>query len=422
MKKTLFLNISSLITVDTKGIGYKSGADMNNISEIKNAALFFSDKILWYGTTDEARILLSNNKIEPNTIIDKKGTTIMPGFVDSHSHIVFAGDRAEEFRKRLQGATYKEIAEAGGGIQTTVKATRNASKEELLHNAQCILNSAMRYGTTTIEIKSGYTLNLEGEIKQLEVIDELKKISKMTIVPTFMGAHDFPEEYIDDKDKYIDIICNDMLPLIKDRNLAEFCDVFIDEGYYTIEQAKKITDKAQELGFKIKIHADELCDKSAAQFAANINAHSADHLLHTNENSIRAMKESNTVACLLPGTAYFIRMPYANARQMIDTGLIVALATDTNPGSCFTENMQLILSLAVINMKMTAEEAISASTINGAKSLGLQNRKGSIEIGKDADLIVLNSPNFINLFYHFGVNHISEVWIMGDKIIPNNIG
>lgn len=422
MENTLFLNISSLVTVDTKGAGYKAGASMQDIREIKNGAIYFSDRIHWFGTTDEARILLSNNKIDPNIIIDKKGCTVMPGFVDSHTHIVFAGDRADEFGQRLRGATYKEIAEKGGGIKTTVKATRNASKEELLENAKVLLNSALSYGTTTVEIKSGYSLNTEGEIKQLEVIDELKNTCQMTIVPTFLGAHDIPEEYKEAPDKYIDILCNEMLPLVKERNLAEFCDVFIDEGYYTVEQGQRIFEKARELGFKIKVHADELADKSVGLLAAQMNANSADHLLFTNEESLKAMKEANTVACLLPGTAYFIRMPYADARKMIDMGLIVALATDTNPGSSFTENMQLILSLSVINMKMTAEEAINAATINGAKALDLQDKKGSIEKDKDADFIVLNTPNYLNLFYHFGVNHVNEVWIKGKKVIPQNIG
>ncbi|HRP02865.1 MAG TPA: imidazolonepropionase [Candidatus Kapabacteria bacterium] len=413
MEKILFVNISSLVTVDSKGKGFKAGAEMNDVNEIKNGAIYFDNKILWYGTTDEARILLSNNKIKPMQIIDKSGFTIMPGFVDSHTHIVFAGDRAAEFGQRLRGATYKEIAEQGGGIQTTVKSTRSATKEELFENAQTLLNSSLSYGTTTIEIKSGYSLNTEGELKQLEVIQELRDKNKQTIVSTFMGAHDFPQEYKDNPNEYVDILCNAMLPIVKEKELATFCDIFIDEGYYTVEQAKKILKKAKELGFKLKVHADELVDKSAGQFAAEIGAISADHLLFVNDNSLHTMKASNTVACLLPGTAYFIRMPYANARKMIDLGLTVAIATDTNPGSSFTENMQLILSLAVINMQMSAEEAICAATLNGAKAIDLQDSKGSLEIGKDADFIILNTSNYLNLFYHFGINHVNDVWIGG---------
>lgn len=415
----LFININSLITVDTNTKGYKEGIEMNDLREIKDAAIYFSDEILWFGTTTEARILLSNNKIKPEIIIDKKGTCIMPGFVDSHTHIVFAGDRANEFGMRLRGATYKEIAEQGGGIQNTVKATRKATLEELVDKAKTLSESALKYGTTTIEIKSGYSLDTEGEIKQLEAIKELASKSPMTIVPTFLGAHDFPIEYLEDKDKYVELLCEEMLPIVKEKELAKFCDVFVDDGYYTIEQAEKIYKKAIELGLGIKVHADELTDQSAGLLAGKLKAASADHLLFANDESLEAMKESKTVACLLPGTAYFIRMPYANARKMIDKGMIVAVATDTNPGSCYTENMQLILSLSVINMRMSAEEAISAATINGAKALAIEKHKGSIEVGKDADFIVLDSPNYLDLFYHFGVNHIDEVWIKGKQIHPH---
>jgi len=416
----LFLNISSLITVDTLGAGYLSGNEMNCINEIKNGAIYFSDKILWYGSTYQARILLSNNKITPEIIYDKKGCTVLPGFVDSHTHIVFAGDRSEEFGSRLRGATYQEIAESGGGILTTVKATRDASVDELAQNGIRLALSAMSYGTTSIEIKSGYSLTTDGEIKQLEAISKMKKLLPLHISATFLGAHDFPIEFSDKRDEYVDLLCQEMIPKVKGLNLAEFCDIFIDDGYYTYQQGEKILSTAKDIGFKLKVHADELSDQSAALLAGKLNAQSADHLLFVNENSINELKKSNTVACLLPGTAYFIRMPYANARKLIDNGLTVALATDTNPGSCFTENMQMILSLAVINMKMTAEEAIAAATINGAKALDIQDTKGSIENGKDADFIVLNTPSYIDMFYHFGINHVEQVWINGNQILIDN--
>lgn len=412
----LIINISSLVTVNTNGRGYKSGDEMNNIGEIKNAALYFDDKIEWFGTVEEAKFLISEKKLNPDEIIDKSGCTIIPGFVDSHTHIVFAGDRSNEFGERLKGKTYQEIAQLGGGIQTTVNATRNASIEELIQNAKKLIYSAVNYGTTSFEIKSGYSLNIDGEIKQLETINKLKKELPFHISSTFLGAHDFPIEYKNNPDDYIDIICNQMLPLIKERNLAEFCDVFIDEGYYTYSQGEKILRKAKDLGFHLKVHADELSDKSAGYLAGELGAVSADHLLFVNDLSLEKMKNANTVACLLPGTAYFIRMPYANARKMIDNNLIVALATDTNPGSCFTENMQLILSLAVINMKMTAEEAISAATINGAKALNIESVKGSLEVGKDADFIVLQTKNYLEMFYHFGINHVKETWIKGNIV------
>jgi imidazolonepropionase len=413
----LLLNISSLVTVNSRDKGFKSGMEMQEIEEIKNGALYFDEKIQWCCTTDEARIMLSNNKIKPETILNMAGKTVMPGFVDSHTHIVFAGNRSQEFGKRLRGATYQQIAVEGGGIQTTVKATREATLEQLFENGKSLALSALNYGTTSLEIKSGYSLNVEGEIKQLQAIKMLKEQLPMNISSTFLGAHDFPDEYKDKRNDYVELICKEMIPRIVEQNLAEFCDVFVDEGFYTVEQGEKILTSAAENGLKLKVHADELADKSAGALAAKMNAVSADHLLFVNDVSLDLMNAAGTVAALLPGTAYFIRMPYANARKMIQKGLIVALATDTNPGSCFTENMQMIMSLASINMNMTAEESICASTINGAKALMIQQTKGSLEKGKDADFVVYNCDSYIDIVYHFGINHVKEVWIKGVKVV-----
>jgi imidazolonepropionase len=413
----LMLNINSLVTVNSQNKGCKAGFEMQEIEEIKNGALYFDEKVQWCCTTDEARIMLSNNKIKPETILNMKGKTIMPGFVDSHTHIVFAGNRSQDFGKRLRGATYQQIAAEGGGIQTTVKATREAALEQLFENGKRLALSALKYGTTSIEIKSGYSLNIEGELKQLQAIKMLKEQLPMNISSTFLGAHDFPDEYKDRRDDYVDLICNEMIPTIAEQNLAEFCDVFVDEGFYTVPQGEKILTSAKENGMKLKVHADELADKSAGALAAKMNAVSADHLLFVSDESLNLMKEAGTVAALLPGTAYYIRMPYANARKIIEKGLVVALATDTNPGSCFTENMQMILSLASINMNMTAEESISAATINGAKALMIQDKKGSLEKGKDADFVIYNCDSYIDIVYHFGINHVEEVWIKGKKIV-----
>jgi imidazolonepropionase len=417
--KTLLKNISSLVTVDTKGKNFKEGSEMNSIGEIKNGAILFSDKIEWIGTNSQAEDLLKSNKLIPERIIDLGGKTVMPGFVDSHTHLVFAGNRSAEFGKRLQGATYKQIAEEGGGILTTVNATRNAAIEELYQNGHNLIVSAMKHGTTSFEIKSGYSLNLNGEINQLKAINNLKKNLPCEIRSTFLGAHDFPPEYRNDKDSYIKLLCDEMIPEVAKLGLADYCDVFVDEGYYTVEQGRLILEKAKSQGLKVRIHADELADVSAGKLAAEIGCKSADHLLFVSESSLDLMKNSNTVACLLPGTAYFIRMPYADARRIIDKGLIVALATDTNPGSSFTENMQLILSLAVINMRMSAEEAISAATINGAFSIDISESKGSLEIGKDADLVIYNCQSYTDIMYHFGINHVSETWIKGELIVKN---
>lgn len=411
----LFKNISSLVTVDSNGELFKVGEQMQDIGEIKNGAMIVSDIIEWIGQTDELAHIISSYSIEKE--IDLKGKTVLPGFVDSHTHIVFGGNRSAEFGMRLRGATYAEIAEAGGGIQTTVNATRNATIEELSEVGRKLAMSAAKYGTTSMEIKSGYSLNVEGEIKQLEAIKYLSETLPLRITPTFMGAHDFPKEMKSDRNRYIDLIINEMLPYVQENNLAEFCDVFVDKGYFTTEEGTRILEAGKRHGLMPKSHCDELADVGAATMAAKVGAASADHLLFISDEGIREMKASGTVAGLLPGTAYFIKMPYAPARKLIDSGVITAIATDCNPGSCFTENMQIIMSLSVINMGMTAEEAISAATINGAYSIRKSNEVGSLEVGKKADFIVCNCADYVDIFYHFGINHVEQTWINGKQII-----
>jgi len=417
--QTLIKNISSLVTVRADGARVKAGAEMQNIGEIRNGAFLFSDKIEWIGTTQEAEKLISERKLLPDTIIDAGGKTVLPGFADSHTHIVFAGNRSDEFAMRLRGATYQEIALAGGGILATVKATRTASLEQLVEKSRKLAWTAIRHGTTALEIKSGYGLDTATELKMLRAIQLLKLELPVYVKTTFLGAHDFPPEYSGNRDKYVDLICNEMLPAVAEEHLADYCDAFVDKGYFTIEQGKKIFNRAKELGLKIKVHADELTNVSAGELAGRMGAVSADHLLFASDASISAMKSAGTIATLLPGTAYFIRMPYAPARKMIENGMAVALATDCNPGSCFTENMQLILSLAVINMRMTAEEALTAATLNGAAAIEISDKTGSIEVGKNADFLIADVSSYTDLFYHFGINQISEVWVRGENVILN---
>lgn len=413
----LINNIESLVTINANGNLHKTKEDMGNIGEIKNGAIIFDENIVFVGESSQADVYIRENGIQIDETIDASGKTVLPGFVDSHTHFVFAGNRSGEFARRLRGVTYQEIAQEGGGILTTMKATRNATIEELAEQGRKLALSALKYGTTAIEIKSGYGLTLEAEMNQLEAIKILQNELPQTIVSTFLGAHDFPPEYSDRRDDYVEHICNDMLPEVARRKLAEFCDAFVDKGYYTIEQGRKIFAKAKELGLKIKAHADELADVSAASLAAEMSAVSADHLLFVSDEGIEALKNSGTVATLLPGTAYFIRLPYAPARKVIDSGVITAIATDCNPGSCFTENMQLILSLSVINMKMTAEEALTAATLNAAAAINRSHRIGSLEVGKQADFLIANVNSYTDLFYHFGINHIEEVRIKGKKLI-----
>ncbi len=414
---TLITNICSLVTVETNGQLYKSGTQMQNVGEINNGAIYFDEKIKWIGTADEATQLITNGRLEPEQIIDATRKTVLPGFVDSHTHIVFGGNRTQEFAKRLRGLSYQQIAAEGGGILTTMKGTRNATIEELADIGRKLIKSAIKYGTTAIEIKSGYGLTLESEIKQLKAIQMLKDTLPLHISATFLGAHDFPPEYKNDREGYIQLIIKKMIPKVAEENLAEFCDAFIDKGFYTIDEGRKILETALNYGLKLKVHCDELADVGAAELAAELGALSADHLLFVNDKGMNALKNSKTCATLLPGTAYFIRMPYAPARKLIENDNIVALSTDCNPGSSFTENMQLILSLAVINMNMTAEEAINAATINGAYAIGQSKYMGSLEVGKYANLIIIDSESYIDLFYHFGINHVKSVWIKGKQVV-----
>lgn len=413
----LIKNISSLVTMNANGRLFKVGKEMGEIGVINDGAMLFDEKIHFIGSTNETIEYIKSNNIQIDEEIDAIGKTVVPGFVDSHTHIVFAGNRSNEFARRLRGATYKEIAEEGGGILTTMKATRSATVNELTEQGKKLALSALKHGTTTIEIKSGYGLTTESELNQLYAIRNLKEDLPLNVVTTFMGAHDFPPEYADRRDEYVDLIYNEMLPIVAKEQLAEFCDAFVDQGYYTLDQGRKIFSKAKELGLRVKMHADELADVGAASLAAEVGSLSADHLLFVSDKGIEDLKNSGTVATLLPGTAYFIRLPYAPARKMIDSGAIVAIATDCNPGSCFTENIQLILSLSVINMKMTAEEALTASTLNAAHALGMSSFIGSLELGKQADFVVANVSSYTDLFYHFGINHVGEVRIKGKKVV-----
>ena len=430
---TLFYNISSLVRIAKNREKYKISEEMQDICEEHNSAMIFDEKILWVGNQQLVEQYIDNKQNAARThvpftitnlnqpykidkIYDLSGKTVMPGFADPHTHLIFGGSRANEFIRRLQGATYIDIANEGGGILSTVRATRNASSEELYENSEHLILSAIKHGTVAFEIKSGYGLDLNTELKMLRVIKKLKECLPVHISPTFLGAHDFPEEYKNNHDKYVDIICEEMLPKVAEEHLADYCDAFVDKGYYTIDQAEKIFRKAMDLGLKIKMHADELAQFGGAELASGINAVSADHLLMVSDEGIKSLAKSKTVATLLPGTSFFIRVPYAPARKIIDTGAITALATDCNPGSSFTENMQMILWLAAINLKMTAEESLVACTLNSAYAIEQSHKLGSIEIGKESSFIVLDSSSYKDLFYHYGVNHIEQVFIKGVEI------
>jgi imidazolonepropionase len=360
-------------------------------------------------------------RLDKNGIsIDGSGLVGLPGFVDSHTHLPFAGSREKEFVLRLEGYSYLQLAEKGLGIQTTVKATRQASHEELLFLCQSRLDSMLLLGTTTTEAKSGYGLNLKDEIKQLEVLKEAGMLHPVDIVPTFMGAHDIPEEYKNRKNDYISLLTDKILPEVKEKQLAEFFDVFCEEGVFSPDETRELIRAAKAAGFKIKIHADEFSGLGGAQLAAEEGATSADHLINITEEGILKLAQSQTAATLLPVVSFFLMLDKrAPARKLIDRGAIVALATDFNPGSSMTESMLLVLQLAVFTMNMSIEEAVNASTANAAYALDRHDDVGSLEVGKKTDLILCDVPNYPTLVYHLGINPVKHVIKNGKLVVKD---
>ncbi len=349
-------------------------------------------------------------------IIDAAGKSVLPGFVDSHTHFVFSGYRADEFSWRLRGDSYMEIMKRGGGILNTVKATRAAKKEELIETGIKRLDSMVSFGVTTVEGKSGYGLDHSTEIKQLEVMEELNRDHPVDIVGTFLGAHAVPEDYKGREDAFIDYLISTVMPEIADRNLAQFCDIFCEKNVFSVEQSRRLLLKAKENGLKIKIHADEIVQLGGAELAAEIGAVSADHLLQASDKGIIDMAEAGVVATLLPGTAFCLKEPYARGRYMIDKNCAVALATDLNPGSCFTESIPLIFALATLYMNISIEEAITALTINGAAALDMADTTGSLDVGKIGDVIILEYPSYKFIPYHIGVSTVVKVIKKGKLI------
>ncbi len=390
---------------------------MRDLGIIRQGALAARrGKIVWVGPTSE--LLNTVRPMAFSKLIDAYGKTVMPGFVDPHTHLVFAGSRENEFAMRIQGNTYQEIAAAGGGINATVAATRKASKQELKFLAKKSLNRMLSLGTTTVEAKSGYGLDLETELKMLEVIRELNEAGPTTVIPTFMGAHEVPPEFRQNPEAYVDLVITRMIPEVAQRKLARFCDVFCETGVFSVEQSERILRAAQSAGLAPRVHADELTDLGGAAMAARIKARTADHLLFASDDGIRQMAEAGVIAVLLPGTAYFLHLQrYARARDMIGAGVPVALATDFNPGSCMTESMPLILNMACTQMRMLPAEAITGATINAAWAIGEEDRAGSLEPGKQADVLILDAPSHEHLCYHFGVNLVETVVKNGKVVV-----
>jgi len=347
---------------------------------------------------------------------------VLPGFVDPHTHFVFGGYRAEEFSWRLRGDSYMDIMERGGGIVNTVASTKKATKDELIETGRKRLDSMLSFGVTTVEGKSGYGLDRETEIKQLEVMEELGKIHVIDITKTFLGAHAVPKEYKGKEDIFIDYMVDDVMPEVVDRNLAEFCDIFCEKNVFSIQQSRRLLQKAKDMGLKLKIHADEIVQLGGAELAAELGAVSADHLLQASDNGIHDMARAAVVATLLPGTAFSLKEPYARGRFMIDNNCAVALATDLNPGSCFTESIPLVFSLATLYMNIATEEAVTALTINSAAAIDRANTIGSIDAGKMGDVIILEFPSYKFIPYHVSVNTVEKVVKKGDLVFDKTQG
>lgn len=353
--------------------------------------------------------------------VDARGATAVPGFVDSHTHIPFAGFRESEFNRRLQGETYEQIAASGGGIASTVRATREASEEQLAENVLTRAATMGRYGTTTAEAKSGYGLTLEDELKQLRAIRGAAATSPVRLVPTCLAAHEFPPETRGSdaaREEYVATIVGEILPAVAREKLAVFCDAFVERGVFTREQGEQVLRSGLQHGMIPRLHADELSDTRGASLAAEVGAASADHLMYISDDGIAALAASDTVANLLPATSFFLMSPqYAPARKLIEIGAIVSLSTDCNPGSSMTESMQTVMQLATLQMKMTVEESLTAATLNGAYSLRLAHETGSIEEGKRADFVLLDAPSYLHLVYHFGVNLVTAVFRDGVRVV-----
>jgi imidazolonepropionase len=375
---------------------------------IKNGGVLIEDGLITsIGKSDE--LLKLTDKFDQLEIIDAEGKPVLPGFIDPHTHFIFGGYREDEFNWRLQGVPYLEIMKRGGGIINTVKATRNASREELKKSGKKRLELMLSYGVTTVEGKSGYGLELDTELKQLDVMEELDREHPVDIVKSFLGAHAVPEEYKDNKAGYLDYVLNDMIPVVAESGKAEFCDVFCDIGVFTVEEARQILIRGQELGLKGKIHADEIERTGGANLAVELAIVSADHLLKISDEDIHKMAKANVVPVLLPITAFSLKEEYAPARKIVDAGLNLALATDLNPGSAFSGSIPLLISLSTLYMGLSLEEVIMGLTINAAAALNREDRIGSIEPGKQADLIILDAPSYKHLSYHIGVNLVEKV-------------
>ncbi|NHM26496.1 imidazolonepropionase [Desulfofundulus sp. TPOSR] len=413
----LVRNAGELVTVAGGSARPRRGREMAEIGLIQDGAVAVKDgRILAVGKTAE---VMDRVKVDENTtVIDAAGKVVLPGLVDPHTHVVFAGSREYELEMKIGGVGYLEILARGGGILDTVRATRAAGREELIATGLKYLGQMLVQGTTTAEAKSGYGLTLADEVKTLEVIRELAQRQPVDLVPTFLGAHAIPPEYKDDPEGYVDLVVDEMLPAVAREGLAEFCDVFCEEGVFSVEQTRRILARARDLGLKLKLHADEIVSLGGAELAAELGATSADHLVQVSEEGIRRLSGSRTVAVLLPATTFCLMgSKYAPAREMIEQGVAVALASDFNPGSSPVNSLQIVMGIACRQLKMKPAEVITAVTINAAHAIGRAAEVGSLEPGKKADLVIFDAPTYRYLMYRFGTNLVQTVVKSGRIVV-----
>lgn len=408
-------NIGKLATMRS-GKNPKVKERMNEIEILENAYVAIGDgKFVDIGQGESYKKIIN----QTSKIDDADGLLVTPGLIDAHTHLVHGGSRENEFSKKISGVPYIDILKQGGGILSTVKSTRESAFEELYHKARKSLDRMLELGVTTIESKSGYGLDMDTEIKQLQVSHKLSKDHPIDLVHTFLGAHAIPVEYKGNSEKYIDILVNEIMPKVRELGLAEFCDVFCEEGAFSITESELILSKAKEIGYKLKIHADEIESLGGAELSARLNCISSDHLMAASEEGIKMMAKNNVIANLLPATSFNLNKSYASARKMIDLGVPIALSSDYNPGSCPSENLQFVMQLGCIGLKMTPYEVLNAVTINAAYAIDRQDEIGSIEVGKKADLVVFDAPNIEYLMYHFGVNHVNKVYKDGILVVDD---
>lgn len=412
----LIERIGELLTMDVGDGNCLRGAQMANPGIVESAALVYEgDTIVAYGDNDE---ILSEYGDRIVDSIDAGGALVTPGFVDPHTHSIFIGTRELEFEMRIRGMSYMQIAEMGGGILHSTEKVRDATEDELVENALLRFDRMLSNGITTVEVKSGYGLETEAELKMLRAIRKLSRMVPQDIVPTFLGAHEVPAEFRPNRrDEYVDIIINEMIPMVASEKLAKFCDVFCEAGVFDVDDTRRILESAKQNKLGLKLHADEIEPLGGAELGVDLGARSVDHIVAISDIGVSVLAASNTAAVLLPGTSFFLAMNrYAPARSLIDSGAIVAMATDFNPGSSPTTNMPLIMSIACTQMKMTPAETWTAATINSAYAVGMQNQVGSIKAGKQADIIIWNAENHRQIPYAYGENNVEIVIKKGKTV------